>query len=189
MRRQIFRQRAVEQYNARLERIALPRYADAPWLLIWWLFSGLLLAAVLLIWAARTPIYLTAPAVMVPAPTTWPTSAQVVVAVFLPAASGGQVAPAQRVQLQFAGLAKQTIPAETYQVTEVTPIVLSPQAARRLYALDASAGLLIEAPVTVALIELDGVPTTWLGSIGEAQIEVGSQSGLTLLPGLAAWLQ
>jgi len=184
--RPIFRQQAVEQYNARLDRIVLPRYATAPWLLIGWLLSGLLLAAVLLFWAAPTPIYVTGPAVVVATPATAGTPTTVGVAIFVPAAQASSLAPMQRVMLQLGDLLAAQDNTALYRITAVTATPLSPQAARAHYGLDASAGQLLEEPVIVALVALD-VPPTWLGTVGTAQIEVGTQSALTLLPGLAAW--
>lgn len=186
MSRPIFRRQAVERYNARLERIVLPRYATAPWVLIGWLLSGLLLAAVLLFWAAPTPVYVTGPAVVVATPATGGTPTTVAVAIFVPAAQASSLAPAQRVVLQLGDLTEAQGSTALYRVTAVTATPLSPQAARADYGLDASAGSLIAEPVIVALVALD-VPSTWLGAVGAAQIEVGAQSALTLLPGLAAW--
>jgi hypothetical protein len=69
-------------------------------------------------------------------------------------------------------------------VTAVRAAVASPAAVRDRYDLDASVGLLVKEPTIVTLIRLEIVDEPIAGSVGEVQVEVGSQRGLELLPGV-----
>ena len=194
MTRRLFRASAVQRYNERLEKIILPRYASPPWVLILWGFFGLQLAFTALLWTARMPVYASGPAVVVatslaPADLRLANANEAVVAAFLPAEFAGQVAENQRARLHFgrppaAGDDGSAEDSTTSVVAAVAPHAISPAAARSRYGLDDSTGLLVEGPVVVALIPLDGLTVALLGSSGEAQIEVGSQTGLALLPGI-----
>jgi hypothetical protein len=55
---------------------------------------------------------------------------------------------------------------------------------RARYTLDASTGLLVKGPTVVTLIRLDEDADTIVGSVGEVQIQVGTQRGLAFLPGV-----
>lgn len=180
MTRSIFRARAMERYHNRADKLVLPWYASPPWLLILWLASGLLLAATLMVWSVRTPIFATGPVVVVDGGPE--TGAAPVAAAFLPAAWGAQIQATQRAHLAFDGVAQSD--EIVGQVQRVSADALSPTVARARYGLDASAGLLIPGPVVVAIIPLPVEGPDWLGSIGQARIEVGEQHGLTLLPGI-----
>jgi hypothetical protein len=64
---------------------------------------------------------------------------------------------------------------------------LAPGAARMRYQLDSSSGPLVDGPVVVALVPLDAPLGQWLGALGDVQIQVGTQRGLALLPGVGYW--
>jgi hypothetical protein len=185
MSRQIFRQRALQRYNDRLERVELLRYAAPPWLLIGWLVCGLLLLAVVLLWALPAPVYVTAPGVVIADPAAErPADASVVVALIAPEAAD-TIQPAQPAHLSFAqadGLAQATD--QPSQVLAIEPTPVSPVTVRVRYRLDRTAGQLVTGPVVVVFLPFDQPASQWQGSIGEVRIEVGSQPGLALLPGV-----
>lgn len=193
MSRQIFRPSALKRYNERLEQIALPRYATLPWAVVLWVIFGLLLLFTVMLWAARTPVYASGPAVVVAAPAEL-IGAQAddpnrpMVAAFLPAEYQGRLAPYQRVRLLFSALETESSAVEDAGVMSsvafVEPEVVAPALVRLRLGLDGSTGLLVEEPVLVALIPLEGGTVALLGSIGEAHIEIGTQPGLALLPGM-----
>ena len=185
MTRRIFRAVALQRYNNRLEKLVLPRYASPPWVLVGWGLCGLLLAFTALLWSARIPIYVSGPGVVIETPATLGDPKQAMVAVLLPETSAAQVRANQNAFLQFAGPGGFEVGGPlTGEVAIVEPEAISPAFARARYDLDASAGLLVDGPVVVALIPLDVPLARWLGGVGEVRIEVGSQRGLALLPGL-----
>lgn len=193
MARRIFRTAALQKYNERLEQVVLPRYASPPWILIFWAVCGLLLLSVALLWAAPAPVYVTAWGVVVAAPTNaanLPAADEAIVAVFLDPELIDNVQSRQPAFLQFAGGSDAAADREQHsRVISVEPTVLAPVTARARYQLDAATALLIEGPVSVALVEFDGPTSRWLGAVAEVRIEIGAQSGLALLPGLGQFFE
>jgi len=189
MTQRLFRASAVQRYNERLEKIALPRYASPPWFLILWGFFGLLLVVTALLWMARLPVYASGPAVVVaasraPAELQLANTNEAVVAAFLPAEFAGQVVVNQQARLYFDRLLPAGDDATASVVSAVTQRPVSPAAARSRYGLDGSTGLLVEGPVVVAFVVLDEPAAALLGSTGQVQVEVSSHSSLALLPGI-----
>jgi hypothetical protein len=187
--RPIFRVAALQRYNDRFEKIVLPRYVSLPWLSLLWVCAGLLLTFTALLWASRFPIYVEGTGVVVLAPAEMGTPDQRVVAAFLPADSAAQVAVDQPVLIQFAGISSRaTVAAPDDELTSVVaavePETLAPVVVRSRYGLDGSTGLLVTGPVKVAIIPLEIEMADRLGSIGKVKIEIGSQRGLVLLPGI-----
>jgi hypothetical protein len=186
MSRRIFRRKALERYNARLDKIELPRYAAPPWVLLLWSCCGLLLLFTLLLWRVRLPVYTAGPGVVIAAPAELP--AGLAVATFVPAnaAQGLQTGQPALIDLSEA-LGQSTAGAMTGQVALISSETLAPAVARTRYGLDASTGLLIQGPVLVVLIPLERARADLIGSVAQVQIEVGAQRGLALLPGWGQW--
>lgn len=198
MSRQIFRPSALKRYNERLEQIALPRYATLPWAFVLWVVFGLLLLFTVMLWAARTPVYASGPAVVVAAPAELIGAEaddpdRPMVAAFLPADYQGRLVPYQRARLLFSALEREPSAVENAGVMSsvafVEPQVVAPAVVRSRLGLDDSTGLLVEGPVLVALIPLEEGTAALLGSIGEAHIEIGMQPGLALLPGVGRFFE
>lgn len=187
MSRRIFRESALDRYNQRLEKIELPRYAHAPWILLMWLVGLLLLLLAALLLSVRLPEYVTGPSIVVDGNLLGRKASGVVVAAFLPAQYVSRLSPGQAAEVSLPSPgAGEEVDALAARVLAVEPRPLSPAAARELYGLDAATGGLINGPVTIAVIDVDLPAELWLGSVGEARIEIGSRSLLALLPGLVA---
>jgi hypothetical protein len=138
-----------------------------------------------LLWSVQLPVYVTGPGVVVRAPAGLAGEGELVLAVFLSPEAASAVQPAQPVIVALAGATPDEPAsrlAETVALVERT--VAAPVDVRARYELDDSAGLLVEGTTVVVLIRLDTPAETLLGSTGEAQIEVGVQRGLALLPGI-----
>lgn len=185
MSRRIFRESALRRYNERLEKIELPRYASTSWTLLMWLGVLLLLLFTALLLAVRLPAYATGPGMVLQTESSGSAEPGAVIAALLPVEFASQLSAGQSAEV--------TLPTffdgeETGElraiVMEVEPEPLSPAAARARYNLDAATGGLINGPVAVALIAVDIPAELWLGSVGEARIELSSRSILSRLPGL-----
>jgi hypothetical protein len=74
-------------------------------------------------------------------------------------------------------------------VAAVEREIESPAALRIRYRLDASTGLLVEGPVFVALIRSERLSKRMVGSVGEVQVQIGTQRGLALLPGIGRFFR
>lgn len=195
MARQIYRAEALQRYNDRLEKTVLPRPVSTPWLLLFWTCCGLLLLCTALLWSARFPVYTDAVGVVVAPSAGMNHAHELVVAAFLPAESAQHVAVNQRAILHLLGSAEDSRPAGpedppgtvdkvTGIVAALEPEALSPAMARTRYGLDGSTGLLVKERVVVATIPLEAPATDLLGSVGDVQIEIGTESGLALIPGI-----
>lgn len=187
MTRRIFRESALRRYNERMERVELPRYVTMPWTVVGWALAGLALLLAASLQAVRLPVYADGPGVVI---RSTEAADRAVVAALLPAEFGPELIPGQPAQLslppEWSQQEEETISA---QVSAVTPSVLSALAARQQYGLDATTGALINGPIVVALIDIERSAALWEGSIGKVRIEVGSRSGLTLLPGVERLLK
>ncbi len=188
MARRIFRESALNRYNERMEKIELPRYATAPWAALGWLgvllfltVTGLLLTVQLPEYAVGTGVVVDGAAVNQGAGLS---THDALVAVFLPAEYATQVTAGQPVELTLPTIAPGAAEAVPTRVRSVEPALLSPAEARARFGLDAAVGARLNGPVVVAVLDVALPGGLWLGSVGEAQIELGSRSVLSLLPRL-----
>jgi hypothetical protein len=192
MSRRIFRPTALRHYNDSLDKLVLPRYAAPPWPTVLWALVGLLLALMILLWAAPMPIYVTGPGVVIQGPEGFAGENEAVLVVFLPAKAESQVRPEQPALVYLSGPGGAAAGQEIKlmgAVAVVEPGVTAPAAVRARYGLDGSTGLLVTGPAVVALVRLDMPARTMLGSFGEVQIETGAQPGLALLPGIGPFFR
>ncbi len=106
--------------------------------------------------------------------------------VFVPASHSAQVHVGQPILLQIGVTETQLL----YTVQRVEPGILSPNEARSRYGLDAATTHIISGPSMVLTISLGPAfqAQQYAGSTVSAQIQVGSQRVLSLLPGLGQWI-
>jgi hypothetical protein len=185
MSRHIFRATALRRYNDRLDKIVLPRYASPPWPAVLGALGGLLLVLTVLLWSAQMPIYAAGPGVVIAAPAGFDDADEVVLAAFLAPEAAARLRVEQPALVFLPGLAENGAAMEMIQpvvAVEQTPV--APAAVRARYNLDGSTGLLVAGPTVVALIRLDAPTQVALGSVGEVQIQVGTQPSLAWLPGI-----
>lgn len=187
MSRRIFRESALRRYNERLEKIELPRLASAPWALLLWLGALLFLFFTALLLAVQLPSYATGPGIVLQTEADGGADSGAVIVALLPVEYAAQVSAGQPADITlpgtFDGAGTEGLRAV---VVDMEPKPLSPAAARARYSLDAATGSRINGPVVVAIIGVDLPADLWLGSVGEARIELGSRSILARLPGLLA---
>ena len=186
MSRRIFRPSALNRYNERLEKIELPRYASAPWILLMWLVGFLLLLATAFLLAVDLPEHAEGPGLVAAGGSPGVNQSGAAVVALVPAHLAPRLAPGQAAKVRFPGSLsgdEQTFMAAVLSV-ETDPI--SPTAARRRFGMDLVAAGLINGPVIVALLDAEIPAEAWAGSVGAVEIEVGSRSMLSLLPGLVA---
>jgi hypothetical protein len=185
MKRRIFRTSALRRYNDSLDRIVLPRYASPPWLAVFWGLAGLVLALIVLLWSAQMPVYAAGPGVIIQGPARSHARSEILLAVFLPPEYASSVFPGQTVVVHLPGWP----PDEPAAVAVVEREIESPALLRLRYLLDASTGLLVEGPVFVALIRSENLSYGMVGSVGEVQVQIGTQRGLALLPGIGRFFR
>ena len=187
MSRRIFRESALRLYNERLEKIELPRLASAPWALLLWLGALLFLLLTALLLAVQLPSYATGPGIVLQTERDGGAEPGAVVVALLPVEYASQLSAGQPAEITLPGSFDDAGTEDLRAVVmDVEPEPLSPAAARARYSLDGATGRQINGPVAVAIIGVDIPAGLWLGSVGEARIELGSRSILARLPGLLA---
>lgn len=183
----IFRQNALTAYKRGLEKDVIPRLISRPIIVCLWLLLGALLAAGIFTWYAQVPTYVSGPGVILAQGSTTPSAyGQTSAIVFLPPDQSAQVKAGQSVDIQVGttGILVQS------SIAQVTPGIMSPDAARQRYGLEGAGALLITQPSVVAIIKLgSNLPATaYAGSLLSVRIETGSQRLLTLLLGSGQFL-
>lgn len=183
LRQPLFRTQALQQYAQRREQAVLPRLVAPPVFLCFWLLLGLLLLSTVLAWQVQVPLYQVAPGVLLDAtPASQSATNGWQALLFVPAtpAPQFQVGASLTVQIVLTG----ELLAGT--MVAVLPAVLTPEQAKAQYHLTGDLALLIIHPSVVVQVRLgptlpaDAVP----GSSLSAQVQVGQQSILALLPHL-----
>ena len=179
----IYREAAIQAYRRGLDKDVIPRLISWPIITCSWLLLAILLVATLTAWYVQVPEFVEGQGIILAGGgLTRSADAAPVAVVFLPPDRAAQLQVGQPVDLQIGA-------GETHlrgTIANVDAAMLSPEAARRAYHLDAAGAPLITRPSVVAVIDL---PTTWsaapyAGRPVPARAEVGSRRLLALVPGL-----
>lgn len=176
----LFRDIALKHYLRGPNKDILPRFVSPRAFLYLWIFFGLCAIAGLLAWNTQIPIYETGEGTLVINTYQGHLERQVLAVIFLAPDQLRRVKVGQVVQVKIG----MTGPHEQSTITAVEPTLLSPTEARKRYSLDGTMSLMVKQPATVATVALDPsiMPQTYAGSIVQAQVQVGSQRVLSLLP-------
>ncbi len=184
-KRTIFRHKALQQYEQSRNKTVLPRYVSPPVFVCLWILLGLLIIAGVAAWLGQVPTYVAGSGVVLdPGSTTQQGGNEGVAVVFVPATPSLTLRPGLPVQLQIGS----TGPQVASTITTVEPGIVSPNEARDRYALGGVASAVITQPSVVVTARLGpSIPAqVYAGSIVSAQVQVGTRSVLSLLPGLGS---
>jgi len=184
-KRTIFRHKALQQYEQSRNKTVLPRYVSPPVFVFLWVLLALLVISGVAAWLGQVPTYVAGSGVVLePGSTTQQGSDEAVAVVFVPATPSLTLRPGLPVQLQIGS----TGPQLTTTIATVAPGVVSPSEARTQYALGGVAAAVITQPSVAVTARLGpGIPAQmYAGSIVSAQVQVGTRSVLSLLPGLGS---
>lgn len=172
----IYRENALKHYVQGRDRDVLPRLVSPPAFLLLWILLSFCLLCGLLSWNLRVPVYISGTGII----TEVSIQNQASAVIFLPASQLQTLHHGQPVQLTIGstGLSKQL------SVTSVVPILLSPAEASKRYGLTNELTLLVQQPSTAIVVNLGpGLALSlYNGTIVRAQIQIGSQRLLALLP-------
>lgn len=182
--RSIFRDEAIRHYIESKEKSILPKLVSPRTFCYLWLLVGLLVASGLIAWFTRIPAYASGSAVVV----RWRGKPQgtreaIAIAAFFPPQTLSSLRVNQRLSLRFEALSNHF----SSSIVAVEPGISSPTAARQLFTLDAGAASAITQPVAIAIAPLEPLPknlsaSQYLGSVGRAEVEVGSRRAISLFP-------
>ena len=174
----IFRDSAIKRYHQRQEQGVLLRVASPPAFAIFWLVSLFFLGAGGLAWATQVPVSVDGQGIVVEQNSTGQSGHEVVAQLFFP--------PDQQAKLHTGQSAIVSIGSTATNITgiveHVTTTVISPDEARSHYNLQGGLGEVITEPSIVVTIHILQYSQTYAGSLCSAQIYIGSQSVLSLLP-------
>lgn len=189
-RRSIFRDDAVRRYVESREQTVLPRLVSPRTFIYLWFLLGLLGMSSIIAWFARVPVYASGSAVVV----RWNKKnapEDIVVAAFFPPQYLSRLRTTQKLFLHFDAMsisgAFQNENRFNRSVIAVKPEISSPDVVQKQFALSSGAAQRITQPAAVVIAQLKPIPTglpasTYLGSVGRADFEVGSQRAVSLLP-------
>ena len=186
-RQPLFRTQALQRYAKGREKTVLPRFVAPPVFLCLWLLLGLLVVTTALAWQIRIPFYSRAMgAVLTSASTNQQTASNTQAILFVPATP----TPELRVGASFTVQIVLTGEAFVGTLASVQSGVITPEQARQQYALTGDLALAITEPSIVVQVTIGSTRAadTLAGSTISAQIQVGEQSVLSLLPNLLSGL-
>ncbi len=179
----IFRDQALKSYIERREKDVLPQLVTPPVFLFLWILLGLLITAGFLAWSAQVPVYLEGTGIILEQPLPSISGQREAVAViFFPALNTPKVRARLPVQVQVGTTGAQF----TGTISMVEPGVISPDEARQRFALSNAALQVVSGPSVAVTVPLGHAfpAQTFAGSVVHAQVQVGTQRLLSLLPGL-----
>lgn len=182
-RQSLFRAQALRRYAQGQEKTVLPRIVAPPIFFCCWLLLGLLLLATSLAWQVQVPAYALAfGALLQQQPHGQQTTERWEAILFVPAAPEPEVQAGEAITLRTV-LSGQQI---SGTIVRVMPGIMTPAEARQQYALTGDLALVITQPSVVLQVALSASLPTGIvpDSSISAQVRVGTQSVLSLLPKL-----
>ena len=183
--RTIFREAAIEAYQRGANKDIVPRLTSRLIIVCSWLLLAALGAAALLAWSVQVPAYVGASGVLLGRGAGLrPVKEGTAAVLFLPPNQAAHLRASQPVHGQ--------IGSGTYvqgAITKVEPGVIGPDAARDRYRFAGGPDVITQ-PSTVVIVRLADTlpPAAYGGSRLTAQVEIGSQRLLALIPGLGKLL-
>ena len=180
--RSIFRDRAIEKYVQRQELNVVLRLVSPPVYKFLWALLLLSVCAGVLVWSIQTPITIQGKGVVVQQKNITAKNAQnIVVLLLLPTDQQASVKVGQPVTVSI------TATNITFHTTikSVESGVMSPAAISTQINLQVSQAQILSGPAIVALapVEPMSLAMTYLGSQCQVQVQIGTESPLSMLPG------
>ncbi len=177
--RAIFRERAIEKYTQRQELHVILRLVSPRMFVFLWALFLLFLGAAALAWTIQEPVNVAGQGVVIQQKVN--KGQEIVLLLLLPAGQQANLRAGQPVSVSIDAMNVSF----TSSIQRVEPAVLSPDTIRTQFNVPAPLAQIIAGPSAVALasVEPASQAETYLGSQCRAQIQVGSESALSLLPG------
>lgn len=196
--RSIFREEAIRRYVESKEKAVLPRLVSPRTFTYLWFLLGLLTISSFIAWFTRVPVYISGSAVVTRSHgklmndqlhhRASRVNEDVVVVAFFPSQYLSSLQTSQKLFLSFdvTGISEMARNANYFDrsIIAVVPRIISPADIQKHFALKAQ---VTNQPAVVAIAHLEPIPahlpaTAYMGSIGQAKVEIGSQRLVSLLP-------
>ncbi len=178
----IFRKRAIEKYIQKQERHVILRLVSPPMFICLWALLVLAVCAGGLVWSIQEPVMVQGKGIVVQQKATNGTAAQkIVVLLLLPQDQRASLKVGQRVHIV---IASTNITFDS-TIDQMEAGVMSPAAISAQFNLQQSLAQTLSGPslVATAPVEPMSQAQTYLESQCQVQVQVGSESALSLLPG------
>lgn len=175
--RSIFREDAVRRYLEGREKSILPRLVSPRTFIYLWLLLGLLSVSSLIAWFTKVPMYASGKAIVVRLH-----NQRIVVATFFEPQHLSSLRKTKKLFLNFDARSDRTT-----AILAVEPEIISPDTIQKQFTLNSHTAQQITRPSAVAIAQLEPISenlsaAAYLGSVGHAKAEVGSQRIISLLP-------
>ncbi|MDY7228265.1 hypothetical protein [Hyalangium rubrum] len=186
-RQQIFREKALRLYMANSQKMVLPRLIRPRALGYFWGLIALLGLGAGLLSSVQVPVHVTGRGLIVARDS--PTGTELVLLALLPPDSRVDLAPAQHLLARFA-TNREPLRAS---VMSVESHVMSPQAIRERFSLDAALSGSVTEPAAVAVARVEFIPgeipyVAYAGSISHIEVVTGTRRIIDLVPRLHSFL-
>jgi len=173
--RSIFRGQALQKYRQNQEKSVLPRFIAPSAFLFFWMLLIILMSAGIISWLGQIPLYVTGSGVVLDkTPLPHQSSDDATAVILLTAIDAAHVHAGLSSQVQIGSTGLQL----TRVVSAVSPAILSPNEAHKLY------GITMTDPALVISLSLG--PTIsrkiYAGSPVHVQIQIGSRRLISLFP-------
>ncbi|SRR6266567_5369982 len=179
----IFRANALKHYMQSGEKTALPRFINLPTALLLWLLLALLLLEGALAWSNEIPMYISVQGIILRADQPYASAGHgdALALVFLAPGNMHTLHPGLPVRVHIG----QAGPPVSSEIVQIEPGIISPFEACQRYQLGDNCAQLVPQPSIAVLVRMKGLSaTTYAGSQLIAEIQVGSQRIITLIPGV-----
>ncbi len=177
----MFRSKALTYYARSREKDVLPRFVAPRAFVFLWILMALLLIATLGAWLAQAPTYAIGSGVILGAQGgTQQSDGETTAVIFLPETSSLHLQAGLPMLMQIGTAGPQL----SGTIATVEPGVLSPEQARKQYALTGNLALVVTEPSVAVTVKLgpDIPAQMYAGSVVGAQVQVGTRRVLSLLP-------
>ncbi|MDZ7960294.1 MAG: hypothetical protein RMY34_20830 [Aulosira sp. DedQUE10] len=176
--RSIFREDAVRRYLEGREKSILPRLVSPRSFIYLWFLLGLLVMSSIIAWLTKVPVYASGSAIVVRL-----SNQRIVVAAFFPPQHLANLRKTQKLFLNFEARGNR----KSHTIIAVEPEIISPDTIQKRFVLNSQTAQQITGPSAVAIAQLEPISenlsaAAYLGSVGHAKAEVGSQRIISLLP-------
>lgn len=180
-KRSIFRSKTMQNYVQNREKSVLPRVVAPRIFFLCWLILTFLMVAGIAIWLGKVPLYITGSGVILGQNTSNTQNEQATAVIILPSSSSARLRAGMPVQVKIG----QDGPTLNRNIATISQAVLSPSDVRQQY------GLTVAEPSLLVTIGLGPAISqqVYAGSVVQVQIQVGSQSLLSLFPVIGTLLK
>jgi hypothetical protein len=178
--RSVFRNDAIKRYMQSREKDVLPRIIPVPVAIFLWALLGVFIVTGVLAWYEQVPLYVMGTGIVLDQGKDL-RSAKNEAMVFLPPDQVAKLHIGLAVQVHIDAQGPQIIG----KIAQIGSEVISPDTACQRYGIE-GASCLLSQPSVIVLVELGAAiaATRYAGSSVTAEVEVGTQRILSLLPGV-----